>query len=235
MSQEPPLLSIVVPVRNQSRKLTLFLFEIYRYFQSRSESFEVIVIDDGSRDQTSYVVEKLSKEFPNLTVITQAEPMGLGLAARKGISESTGSFIVLTRPSLGSQGLDVLLSGLTNSREGVFFEMVPLRSTLWPPALFFFVLWKMFHWILGWFVIGGVSARLGPILFSRSVAEELVNLGHVVHGGYEFELIFLAKKMHKPIHMRPSSNPFTVWSFPLFYFLTVTKEVLRVSFRLFRK
>jgi len=235
MNQEPPLLSIVVPVRNQSRKLTLFLFEIYRYFESRKETFEVIVVDDGSRDQTSYVVEKLSKEFESLKVIAHSEPLGLGLAARKGISESAGSFIVLTRPSLGSQGLDVLLGGLTTSREGVFFEAVPLRSTLWPPALFFLALWKIFHWVLGWFVVGGVSARLGPILFSRSIAEELVRLGHVVHGGYEFELILLAKKMHKPVGLRPSSHPFTVWSFPFFYFLTVIKEVVRVSFRLLRK
>ncbi|MEK7094397.1 MAG: glycosyltransferase family 2 protein [Patescibacteria group bacterium] len=233
--QEPPFFSIVVPVRNQCHKLTLFLFELHHRLESSAQPFEVVVIDDGSRDQTSYVVEKISQQFPTVRIITHSEPLGLGVAARKGILESRGSYILLTRPSLGTESLEILLKNFSSAREGVLLEKVSLKSSLWPPALFLLGLWRIFNWKLSLFLPGGVSARLSPLLFSRSVGAELAQAGRVIHGGYEFEFVFLAKKNKKLVVFRPASRPFTVWSFPFFYFLTVVKEIVRAHIKSFRK
>ncbi|MEK7187586.1 MAG: glycosyltransferase [Patescibacteria group bacterium] len=234
MNHEPPLLSIILPVRNQCRELTLFLFELHRHFENRNETFEIMVIDDGSNDQTSFVVEKLSHEFPSIMLLTHTEPLGLGIAAREGFEKARGNFSILTRPSLGFSGLEELLGQLTYSREDILLGKVRLQSSLWPPHLFLFILWKLSDWFLSIFVYGGVSARLSPIIFSRETGKETGKRGRVRHGGYEFELLYLAQRFKKKITLRSLSQPFMIFTFPIFYFLTVVKELIRSFFRFIR-
>ncbi len=236
MSHEPPLLSFVLPVRDQCRELTLFIFSFYRHFESRNESFELIVIDDGSRDQTSFVVERLARQFKTISLITHQRPTGLGVAAREGILKSRGSRIVLLRPSFSFQVLDQLLEASHyQSFSGVILGRISPYSSLWPLALFFLYSWKLFDWLFRMIVPGGVSARFSPIIFSRSVGEEVARAGRIAHGGFQFELIFLASRRRREVTLVPLTQPFLVEALPFFYFLTVTKELLRTYFREWRQ
>lgn len=236
MSHELPLLSFVLPARDQCRELTLFIFTLYRHFESRSESFELIVIDDGSKDQTSFVVERLARQFKTISLITHQQPIGLGVAAREGMLKSRGSRIVLLRPNFSLQVLDELLeTSRHQSFSGVVFGRISLTSSLWPLALFFLYSWKLFNWFFSLMISGGLSARFSPIVFSRSVGVEVAQAGRIAHGGFQFELIFLASRRRRDVELIPLSRPFFVEALPLFYFLTVTKELLKTFFREWRK
>src|SRR3989344_7273895 len=112
MAHETPLFSFIVPARNQCRELTLFLFELHRHFESRPEKFEVVVVDDGSRDQTAFLVQILVKDFPTISLLTQVASRGLGVAAREGMIRSRGPLVVLVRPNSNLQMLAQILNNL---------------------------------------------------------------------------------------------------------------------------
>src|ERR1039458_1901461 len=55
-----PYLSVVIPAYNEQERLKRFVPGIVRYLQSRGQSFEIIVVNDGSRDATARVARAFS-------------------------------------------------------------------------------------------------------------------------------------------------------------------------------
>ena len=63
--------SIVIPAYNEADKITTSLTQVISYMRTFSNSFEIIVVDDGSKDNTSGIVEKYleSNSFPEIKLI----------------------------------------------------------------------------------------------------------------------------------------------------------------------
>jgi dolichyl-phosphate beta-glucosyltransferase len=77
-------LTVVIPAYNESHRLPGTLAAIRPYLDSRFASYEVIVVDDGSKDATPAVVEALRGTWPNLILLRQPRNMGKGAAVRRG-------------------------------------------------------------------------------------------------------------------------------------------------------
>ena len=91
---QPPLLSIVVPAYNEAARIGKTLKEISNYFEKRGDSYEIIVVDDGSRDDTQAVVEKLA--LPNLRLVSYGNNRGKGFAVNFGVKSSRGEWVLFT-------------------------------------------------------------------------------------------------------------------------------------------
>lgn len=88
-------LSVVIPAYNESHRLPQTLAEIRPFLDSRFESYEILVVDDGSSDHTPAMVERLSKEgWPNLRVLCQGKNIGKGAAVRRGCLEAQSDLIL---------------------------------------------------------------------------------------------------------------------------------------------
>jgi glycosyltransferase involved in cell wall biosynthesis len=89
--QHTPTLSVVVPAYNEERGLPGTLLTLSQYLVGREWSWEVRVVDDGSRDGTRQVVEEFSRSEPR--VVLQAEPhRGKGAAVRAGMLASRAAY-----------------------------------------------------------------------------------------------------------------------------------------------
>ena len=81
-------LSMVIPVKEESENLPELLKEIVAAIEPTGFSYEVIIIDDGSRDNTWDVVESLSKEYPFIRGFQfncgKADALALGFSKAKG-------------------------------------------------------------------------------------------------------------------------------------------------------
>lgn len=86
-----PIASIVIPSYNCAAWLQSAVDSAYRV---KPDSVEVIIVDDGSTDETPLLCKKLKAKFSNLIVIRQSNG-GLSVARNTGISAATGKFIVL--------------------------------------------------------------------------------------------------------------------------------------------
>ena len=111
------LISIVVPVYNESESIKLLINEIINVMKSHQLLFELIIVNDGSVDSTSNVLENLSIEIKQLTVINLRKNYGQTAALAAGFDHSNGDIIVTLDGDLQNDPNDIPKL-ITNINEG---------------------------------------------------------------------------------------------------------------------
>lgn len=97
----PPFLSIVIPAYNEERRLPQTLERVLDYLKHQSYASEVIVVDDGSTDSTSRVVETLRAEHPCVQLIRN-DHRGKGYAVRTGMLAARGHIALFSDADLST-------------------------------------------------------------------------------------------------------------------------------------
>lgn len=87
-----PDISVVIPAYNEAARLPGYLPSIARYFQERRLRHEIIVVDDGSRDDTAAVV---AKKFPKARCLRLYQNFGKGAAVREGVLAAHGRLVLV--------------------------------------------------------------------------------------------------------------------------------------------
>jgi len=92
-----PSLSVFFPAYNDALSLPALIAKTFEVLEAHVADYEVIVVNDGSRDQTAQVLERLRTVYaPYLRVITHAENLGYGGALRSGFGAATREFVFYT-------------------------------------------------------------------------------------------------------------------------------------------
>ena len=87
-----PYLSIVVPAYNEEKRLPDTLTRIFNYLERQDYSWEVIVVDDGSEDNTSKIVEDFQRDYPALFLVRNPH-QGKAYTVRTGILKARGKYV----------------------------------------------------------------------------------------------------------------------------------------------
>lgn len=85
-------LSIIIPAYNEEKRLPETLRSIAQYLASYKHGVEVIVVDDGSSDETAQSANALQNEFDHLIVIRNEENHGKGYAVKTGMMRAQGKY-----------------------------------------------------------------------------------------------------------------------------------------------
>lgn len=88
---DAPEISVLIPVHNESAIIEGSIRELIARFQKLQRSFEVIIAENGSSDDTADIVEGLQEDFPNLRLLRIGEP-NYGLALREAIEAAKGRY-----------------------------------------------------------------------------------------------------------------------------------------------
>lgn len=86
--------SIVIPAYNEEQGISASLSDLFEVMKSTDLEFEVIVVDDGSKDKTAEMISKLS--FKDVKLIRQEYNRGYGAALKAGIEQSKYDLIAIT-------------------------------------------------------------------------------------------------------------------------------------------
>ena len=86
-----PRWSVVIPAYNEALRLPAYLSEVVAYFDGRAEPYEVIVVDDGSADETAARVLEAQAIHQGVTLHRLAENHGKGFAVRAGMRAARGA------------------------------------------------------------------------------------------------------------------------------------------------
>ena len=89
-------LSVIVPAYNEELRLPKTLKKIDGYLREQSYSYEILVVDDGSKDKTGEVAESFREKIKNLRVISYKENKGKGYAVRLGMLQAKGDYRLFT-------------------------------------------------------------------------------------------------------------------------------------------
>lgn len=197
-------ISVVIPAYNEERRLPNTLRTIIDFVSVRNEEFEIIVVDDGSKDSTY----NSAKEFgDSIYVYTLEKNSGKGAAVRKGVLEATGDLIFFTDADLSTPiyEMDKLLNDLKNSFDisigsrAVDYSMIKVHQPFYREFM-----GKTFNKIVQLLVIKGIKdTQCGFKGFKNKVAKETFSKTLIDGFSFDVEVLYIARKLNYKISEVP--------------------------------
>ncbi len=89
------LLSVITPCYNEEETVELFYEELIKYLPSIDLDYEILFVDDGSKDKTLEKCKKLKERDSKIKVVSFSRNFGKEAAMYAGLSESKGDYVVL--------------------------------------------------------------------------------------------------------------------------------------------
>jgi dolichyl-phosphate beta-glucosyltransferase len=191
-------LSIVVPAYNEEARIAPTVREIVGYCRARGRAFELIVVDDGSRDGTTSVGRLLSEEFPELRLIRLAANHGKGYAVRTGVVNAVGRTVLFADADGATpiaeierlqdalmKGADVAVGSRALRAEGVQVQAKVYRH----------LIGRTFHHLVERLADAGVKdTQCGFKLFRSSVAQDLFSRMRMNGFSFDVEVLVMARR-----------------------------------------
>jgi len=120
-----PDISIVVPAFNEQDRLGGTLNQILRYVDSQTLAAELVIVDDGSSDETSNIARRATAEFPKIksSIIRYEENRGKGFAVRTGLLAADADIALFSDADLSTpiEEMSKLIDPIRSGRYDVTF------------------------------------------------------------------------------------------------------------------
>jgi glycosyltransferase involved in cell wall biosynthesis len=97
-----PIYSIVIPAYNESARLRATLEKVLAYVHAQGWNAEVIVVNDGSRDNTAEIVHAYAAKDPTLRLVENPGNRGKGYSVRNGMLNARGRFVLFSDADLSA-------------------------------------------------------------------------------------------------------------------------------------
>lgn len=100
--ERTPELSVVIPAYNEARRIGRALAAVRAYAARGANAIEVIVVDDGSHDETSDIVRGFEPEPLTIRLLGNPANRGKGYSVRQGMLAATGSIVLMCDADLST-------------------------------------------------------------------------------------------------------------------------------------
>jgi len=100
-------LSVVAPCLNESKNLPELVRRLVNVFSKKEIAGEVVLVNDGSTDDTGAVMQKLASEYPNVVVVQHEVNKGIAEGWRSGVRAASGKYVCLIDADLQNLPEDV--------------------------------------------------------------------------------------------------------------------------------
>ena len=196
MNAASPELSIVIPSFNEELRLPATLSAVSNYIQKSGRTTEVIVVDDGSRDQTAAVAGSYSHEIPGLRVLSNSENRGKGYSVRRGMLEARGRNVLFTDADLSApiEEADKLLAALADHDVAIGSRAVDRNLITVHQSRFREVAGIIFNLIVRLTLrLPFVDTQCGFKAFRRERSRIIFEQQRIERFGFDPELLYLAR------------------------------------------
>lgn len=191
--------SIVIPAYNESQRITASLDKILAHIAQQGWTAEVIVVNDGSRDNTADIVRGYMRAHPVVRLLENPGNKGKGYSVRHGMMEARGDILLLSDADLSSpiyearklfdaiekDGADIAIGSRwlqkeTQTQRQPFYRQVSGR-----------IFNLMLRFVLG---LKQKDTQCGFKAFTRQAAQSVFPPQRIERWGFDPEILFLADK-----------------------------------------
>jgi dolichyl-phosphate beta-glucosyltransferase len=195
------VISVVIPAYNEERRIGASLAAIISYLDSGQEDYEIVVVDDGSRDGTAATVEQAKGAAGGrVRLLRMPENRGKGAAVRAGVLASRGAEVLLSDADLAtpieelaklrarlSDGCDMVVGSRVLDGSDIRVRQHPARA----------LMGRIFNIIVRTLLIGGIrDTQCGFKLFRGPAARELFAAASVDGFAFDVEILLLARSRY---------------------------------------
>ena len=190
--------SFVIPAYNESVRIRPTLDELLRYTQEQNWTVEILVVNDGSTDDTAQIIREYGKLHPQVLLVENPGNRGKGFSVRNGMLHARGDICLFTDADLSSpitearrlfdaidQGADIAIGS-----RWLRSELQTERQPLYRQAF-----GRIFNLVLR--VILGLrfaDTQCGFKAFRRDAAQRIFPLQKIERWGFDPEILFLARR-----------------------------------------
>lgn len=198
VSEEAIDLSVIVPAYNEERRLPPTLIEMIDYLEARAKNYEIIVVDDGSRDGTCEMVKKFERIRSRVRLIRSPNNYGKGHAVRMGVLNAKGARILFADADGASpiQELDRLERALDSGHQiAIGSRALTDKDTVVSTRWYRKYLGRMFNYCVNFILLPGIAdTQCGFKLFTNQVARFLFENQRSDGFSFDVEILYLAGK-----------------------------------------
>lgn len=191
-----PDVSVVIPAYNESARLPPSIARITAYFAQRPLSYELVVVDDGSADDTAARARACG--VAGLTVLVNEPNRGKGYSVRRGMLAARGAHRLMTDADLSTpiEELDRLLSVQRAGADVVIGSRAVSGANIEVRQPWFREnMGRLFNVLVRLSAVPGLhDTQCGFKLFSARAAEEVFSRARLDGFSFDVEALFLARR-----------------------------------------
>lgn len=182
-----PKLSVIIPAYNEAKRLGPHLNEVVAYLKTNYPGSELIIVDDGSTDETASVVKK-----HKVKLISYLLNRGKGYAIRTGVSATTGEMVLFMDADLSTPlteipkiikvlGNNDIVIGSRGKSDAPFYRQI--ASFIFDQIKFIMVGLRRFK-----------DTQCGFKIFKGDVARRLFAKGQIDRYMFDAEILYMAER-----------------------------------------
>ncbi|MGA7156086.1 MAG: dolichyl-phosphate beta-glucosyltransferase [Acidobacteriaceae bacterium] len=195
----PPRLSIVIPAYNESARIENALSSVLGCVESHAWDAEILVIDDGSTDNTSAVIQRWMASNPRLHLIQNPGNRGKGYSVRNGLLQASGDIVMFTDADLSApiEEAERLIDAIHNGADVAIGSrwLDKQKQTIHQPIYRRFF-GRCFNAVTRRFIgLPFKDTQCGFKAFKRDAAQTIFRLQTIERWGFDPEILFIARKL----------------------------------------
>ena len=194
-----PRLSIVIPAYNESARIDGTLSRVLWCVEERGWDAEVLVVDDGSTDDTPAIVQSWMRRYPRLHMVRNPGNRGKGYSVRNGLLQAGGDIVMFTDADLSSpmEEAELLMAAIDNGADVAIGSrwLDRQKQTIHQPLyrrFFGRCFNKVTRWVMG---LPFKDTQCGFKAFRREAAQTIFRLQTIERWGFDPEILFIARKL----------------------------------------
>ena len=193
-----PNLSIVIPAFNESARIPATLKQVVSCIRERGWDAEIIVVNDGSTDQTAQVVQDFARTAPEIRMIENPGNRGKGYSVRSGMLQALGEIVMFTDADLSSpmQEAERLFTHIAEGADiAIGSRWLEKGRQTHKQPLYRQFFGRCFNAVTrGVMGLHFADTQCGFKAFTRAAAQTVFQLQTIERWGFDPEILFIALK-----------------------------------------
>jgi len=194
-----PRLSIVVPAYNECLRIENTLERVMGCVRDRGWDAEVLVVDDGSTDETPTIVQRWMQTHDRLHMVRNPGNRGKGYSVRNGLLQAAGEIVMFTDADLSApmEEAERLMEAIDAGADVAIGSrwLDKQRQTIHQP-LYRRFFGRCFNWVTRRVMgLPFKDTQCGFKAFKRDAAQVIFRLQTIERWGFDPEILFIARKL----------------------------------------
>ena len=186
-------LSVVIPAYNESQRIKNTIDAVLKYLENWKIKFEIIVVDDGSIDNTADIVKNIKDK--RVRIVKNGKNYGKGYSVRNGVLNSKYEYVLFSDADLSTPidmidkfekylDYDIIIGSRALSESDIKIKQPFYREFMG----------KTFNKFVRLFTVRGIKdTQCGFKLFKRNIAKKIFERATLNGFGFDVEILYIAK------------------------------------------